>query len=99
MANAVNPFRYLQWPKLIGAIIESMHSRGQQLHLVAGRIISGRPYGCGSLEIKVGRRRSQAATTVTANRLINCTGSESDAGRFPVPLLKQIVADGLAQLR
>ena len=34
---------------------------------------------------------------LVADRVSNCTGPETDARRFPIPLLRQLVADGLTR--
>ena len=34
---------------------------------------------------------------LVADRVIDCTGPETDARRFPIPLLRQLVADGLTR--
>ncbi|MGO9452584.1 MAG: FAD/NAD(P)-binding protein [Candidatus Binataceae bacterium] len=76
--------------------IEAMRSRNQ-LHIIAGRILSATANGRGGTEVRISGRGSAGEISVAADRLINCTVPESDSRRFQAPLIAQMVADGLAR--
>jgi uncharacterized NAD(P)/FAD-binding protein YdhS len=79
----------------VGAAIEAMRSSGQ-LVITAGRVVSSRQAKSGASRVTIAPRGGGEAVLV-ADRVINCTGPEADARRFPIPLLGQLVADGLVR--
>jgi uncharacterized NAD(P)/FAD-binding protein YdhS len=79
----------------VGAAIEEMRSRGQ-LVVTAGRIVSSQQGKSGVSQVTIAQRGG-GELVVVADRVINCTGPEADARRFPIPLLRQLVADGLVR--
>jgi uncharacterized NAD(P)/FAD-binding protein YdhS len=79
----------------VSAAIEDMRSRGQ-LVVTAGRVVSSRQGRSGVSQVTIAQRGGGEVVLV-ADRVVNCTGPEADARRFPIPLLRQLVADGLVR--
>lgn len=79
----------------VGAAIEDMRSRGQ-LVVTTGRVVSSRQGKGGVSQVTVAQRGG-GEVVLLADRVINRTGPEADARRFPIPLLRQLVADGLVR--
>lgn len=79
----------------VRARIDAMVARGQ-LSVAAGRIVSADSDG----ERAVVRWRPRGGETIEETRfarIINCTGPEGDLPRSPEPLLKNLLARGLAR--
>jgi uncharacterized NAD(P)/FAD-binding protein YdhS len=75
--------------------IEAMRTRGQ-LRVIAGRIVSASA-GDGVTNVRVSLRGGVGETILAAASLINCIGPEADSRRIEIPLLRNLIADGLAR--
>ena len=72
--------------------IEEMEAAGR-LHFVAGRLISAEPSASGAA-VRWRARGKEAAETLEAARIVNCTGPELDIERAGEPLLDALLAAG-----
>jgi uncharacterized NAD(P)/FAD-binding protein YdhS len=79
----------------IAAKIDALVAEGR-LRFVAGRIVGAEAEGGGAL--LTWRPRGSAGTeTTSARRIVNCTGPQGDLLRSEEPLLRQLIAAGLAR--
>ena len=79
----------------IAAKIDAFVAAGR-LRFVAGRIVSAEAEGDGAC-LSWRPRGSDSVETVTARRVVNCTGTQGDLLRSEEPLLRQLIAAGLAR--
>ena len=80
----------------IGAEIAALCTSGR-LVVTAGRIIAARTCS-GSLELTIMPRGAKLATTHEVDRVINCTGPDFRYGVLQEPLVRDLLAQGHAQL-
>ncbi len=78
----------------VGAAIEVLRSRGV-LDVRAARIEHASEVH-GEIHVRVRRRGCTTSETWIVDRIINCTGPESDIRRSDHPLLQQLLRDGVA---
>lgn len=64
--------------------------------IMAGRIVELVP-GADAVRVTLRRRGRAAEETVTVDRVVNCTGPESDYARSPMALVQSLVAQGLGR--
>lgn len=79
----------------IGATVAGLIQQGQ-IHLHAGRIKDYREED-DYAEVRLRDRKTGLLTTLRVDRVINCTGPETDCRRIGDPLIKSLLAQGLAQ--
>ena len=72
--------------------IEAMEAAGR-LSFVAGRLVSAEPSASGAA-VRWRPRGKEAAETLEAARIVNCTGPELDIARAGEPLLDALIAAG-----
>jgi uncharacterized NAD(P)/FAD-binding protein YdhS len=77
-------------------IIRELISRGQ-LRLVAGRISQACSHPAG-IRCTVANRKGTELETIHAQRVINCTGPESDPLRWKSPLVQGLLSRGTMRL-
>lgn len=69
--------------------------RAGNLQVIAGRIEQAVPDGAG-LRLRYRPRGAQQCEEIRADRLINCTGPQSDARSMSAPLVMDLLAQGIA---
>ncbi|HMI32355.1 MAG TPA: FAD/NAD(P)-binding protein [Candidatus Limnocylindrales bacterium] len=69
--------------------------RAGRLEIMAGRIAGVKETGS-AIEVRVARRGSQRPETLTAARVVNCTGPGMDYGASSDELVRDLLARGLA---
>jgi len=79
----------------IGDTIASLIRDGQ-VSLYAGRVTSYREYS-DYVEVSVRNRKTGSARQLLVDRVINCTGPETDCRRIGDPLMKSLMARGFAR--
>lgn len=79
----------------IGDLIADLVDEGQ-IRLYAGRVTTCQEHR-DRVEIKFTDRRSGVQRQIRVDRVINCTGSESDCRRIEDPLITSLFAQGLAR--
>jgi uncharacterized NAD(P)/FAD-binding protein YdhS len=79
----------------IADIIADLAQEGQ-VRLHAGRVTNYREH-CDGAEVAFSDRRTGVQHLITVDRVINCTGSESDCRRIEDPLIMSLFAQGLAR--
>jgi uncharacterized NAD(P)/FAD-binding protein YdhS len=79
----------------IGATIAKLVQDGQ-VTVYAGRVSSYREFP-DHAEVELRDRKTRMQRTLQVDRVINCTGPETDCRRINEPLVKNLLADGLAR--
>jgi len=79
----------------IGAAVEELLGEGR-MHLHAGRVTHYRENENGA-DVEFRNRRTDALETLRVDRVINCTGPESDPRRVKSPLIANLLQQGLAR--
>ncbi|HEY4649991.1 MAG TPA: FAD/NAD(P)-binding protein [Pontibacter sp.] len=80
-------------PASSAALIDVLQQQGQ-LELIAGTIVDMADEG-NKARVTIKRRKQTIAETITVSRVINCTGPESDFTKIKLPLVQQLLADGM----
>ncbi len=81
----------------IGETIATLMRHGR-VTLYAGRIISYREdQDTGQVDVGIRERKSRSERTLRVDRVINCTGPESDCRRIDHPLMKNLLSQGLVR--
>jgi uncharacterized NAD(P)/FAD-binding protein YdhS len=81
-------------PEIGDALATLIHDR--QASLYAGRITSYREFQ-DYVEVGFSDRKSRSQRLLRVDRVINCTGPETDCRRMNDPLIKSLLAQGLAR--
>jgi uncharacterized NAD(P)/FAD-binding protein YdhS len=81
-------------PEIGDALASLIHDR--QASLYAGRITSYREFQ-DYVEVGLSDRKSRSQRVLRVDRVLNCTGPESDCRRMNDPLIKSLLAQGLAR--
>jgi uncharacterized NAD(P)/FAD-binding protein YdhS len=79
----------------IGDVLADMKAEGQ-VHTYAGRVIRYSEQD-GIAKVSYRERFSRHKRTLKANRVVNCTGSETDCRRIDDSLISSLFAQGLAR--
>ncbi len=79
----------------IGDTIAALVRQGQAI-LYAGRVANYREFP-DRAEVDLRDRKTGVVRTLTVDRVINCTGPETDCRRIADPLIQNLLAQGLAQ--
>lgn len=79
----------------IGDVLADMKAEGK-VHTYAGRIIRYSEHG-GVAKVSYRERSSRRKRTLKVNRVVNCTGSETDCRRIDDSLISSLFAQGLAR--
>ncbi|WP_165226295.1 FAD/NAD(P)-binding protein [Aquisphaera insulae] len=79
----------------IAALLESA-TRSGQLRVIAGRVESIEPAGA-SVAVRVRRRDRSDPQVLTFGRLVNCTGPSRDIRDSASPLIRSLIARGIAR--
>ena len=77
----------------VGSMIETMIKCGQ-LKIIAARVISITE-GAGSIKVTIRPRGKRDEEVLTVNRVINCTGADSNIKTIDEPLVEQLRNEGL----
>jgi len=79
----------------IGDTIASL-VRDRQVHVYAGRVTNYREYP-DHVEVSVRDRKTRSPRLLLVDRVINCTGPETDCRRIDDPLMKSLLSQGFAR--
>jgi len=79
----------------IGDTIASL-VRDRQVHVYAGRVTNYREYP-DHVEVSVRDRKTRSPRLLRVDRVINCTGPETDCRRIDDPLMKGLLSQGFAR--
>jgi uncharacterized NAD(P)/FAD-binding protein YdhS len=79
----------------IGETIANLVHQGQAI-IYAGRVTDYREFP-GHAEVALQDRKTGDVRTLNVDRVINCTGPETDCRRIEDPLIKNLLAHGLAR--
>jgi uncharacterized NAD(P)/FAD-binding protein YdhS len=77
----------------IGRIIDRLRREGR-LRVAAGRVVRYEP-GAGSVEAHVRWRGSNGVERIRVDRVVNCTGPDTDLTRVRSPLVQQLHGHGM----
>jgi uncharacterized NAD(P)/FAD-binding protein YdhS len=83
-------------PREVAAKLAGMRAAGR-LMLYAGRVVEAIRTSPTSIKVGLRLRGSGDVKSVIVSRIINCTGGEGDPDKSKDPLMRNLLADGLAQ--
>lgn len=87
--------RHRSAPSVDGQVQELMMSG--RLHVHAARVASVAAVdGGGGVDVRIVSRGGRGERSLRVSRVINCTGPETDCRRLACPLVRQLIAEGLA---
>jgi len=76
--------------------IEAMRTSGQ-LRVISGRLTSASAERSGNIRVRIQAKNPTGYVTISAARIINCTGPQNDPAKSLDPLVRQIVAEGIGR--
>jgi uncharacterized NAD(P)/FAD-binding protein YdhS len=79
----------------VAARIDAVRATGQ-LNILVGRVCAYLP-DAGAVEVRYRPRAAEALATVRAVRVINCSGPGADYDRIQEPLIRSLLAEGVAR--
>jgi uncharacterized NAD(P)/FAD-binding protein YdhS len=80
-------------PASSGVMLQELQEQGR-LELIAGTIVDMETEGEMAC-VTIKRRKQTIVQTINVSRVINCTGPESDYTKIKVPLVQQLLTNGL----
>jgi uncharacterized NAD(P)/FAD-binding protein YdhS len=88
-------FRH-RMPAQVSKQIENMRRIGQ-LQIIRGRVSGATKYPDGQISVRVHSGNVAPEILIRAGRIVNCTGPQNDPRKWSNPLVRQIIADGIAR--
>jgi uncharacterized NAD(P)/FAD-binding protein YdhS len=82
-------------PAASAGLLQTLQAQGQ-LDIIAASIVDMQDTGAAAT-VSIRKRKQAALEQITVDRVINCTGPQSDYTQVHIPVVKQLVADGLIQ--
>jgi uncharacterized NAD(P)/FAD-binding protein YdhS len=83
-------------PREVASKLAGMRAAGR-LMLYAGRVVEAIRTSPASIKVGLRLRGSGDVKSLIVSRIINCTGGEGDPAKSNDPLMRNLLADGLAQ--